>query len=187
MSTSSAAEARLKAAGARVITIYHAERKVVFPNQLEGECSEFIEQQLMTREDARVHVPRAGPASSSAPSSSPDSIRGNDGSNDSSQGQDDIPRAGANASSHHEPVIDLTQDVPRTVAARGRHRSRSRGAKGKGKVGVDKVKEALEELGYVYCSAHSSGMHIMQTPPDMTESQLEALRAKILETRNLRS
>ena len=162
----------LKAAGARVITIYHAERQVVFPSQLEGESSEFIEQQLMTREDVRVQWTRAGPASSSAPSSSrpdsPDSMRANDGSNDSSQGQDDIPRAAA-------PVIDLTQDVPRTVAARGRHRSRSRGAKGKGKVGVDKVKETLEELGYIYCSVHH-GVHIVQDPPDMTEAQLEALR-----------
>ena len=123
-----------------------------------------------------------------------------------SQGQDDIPRAGANASNHHEPMIDLTgQDVldcdrggEGKGKARNRDRSRSRDAKGKGKeqgecdkgkgVGVRKVKEALEELGYEYMVTGRPGAQIMwaRTPPDMTESQLVALRAKILESRALR-
>ena len=113
-----------------------------------------------------------------------------------SQGQDDIPRAGANASNRHEPMIDLTgQDVldcdrggEGRGKARNRDRSRSRDAKGKG-VGVGRVKEALEELGYEYEVIGRPGAQTVwaRTPPDMTESELVALRAKILETRTLRT
>ena len=98
------------------------------------------------------------------------------GSDTHSQGQGRIPIANAS-------MIDLTGGEGKGKA-RNRDRSRSRNAKGKGEVGVDSVKEALEELGYEYCVTRTVWA---RTPPDMTESDLEALRAKVLETRSLRS
>ena len=110
------------------------------------------------------------------------------GNDTHSQGQDDIPRAGASASSGDKGGEGKGK-------ARNRDRSRSRDAeqrergKGEGKtqgVGVRRVQEALEDLGYgYYVGCMSSGFRA-QTPPDMTESELEALRAKILETRDRR-
>ena len=98
------------------------------------------------------------------------------GNDTHSQGQRRIPIANAS-------MIDLTGGEGKGKA-RNRDRSRSRNAKGKGEVGVDSVKEALEELGYEYCVTRTVWA---RTPPDMTESDLEALRAKVLETRSLRS
>ena len=114
------------------------------------------------------------------------------GNDTHSQGQDDIPRAGASASS--QPMTDNIRDLldgdkggEGKGKARNRDRSRSRDAeqrergKGEGKkqgVGVRRVKEVLEELGYEYYITGRAA----QTPPDMTESELEALRAEILET-----
>ena len=98
-----------------------------------------------------------------------------------------------------EDVLDCDRGGEGKGKARNRDRSRSRDAKGKGKeqgecdkgkgVGVRKVKEALEELGYEYCVTGRPGAQTLwaRTPPDMTESELVALRAKILESKTLRS